>query len=161
MLKHAERTADIYNCAISMYTVGLQTSGLGRRRRPKGFSEAPGRLCLTWYPLSYGQSIIVMSACLWVESCCRMSSLHHRILPFDFLIQFLPVLLFQNQSRARPSDSTVQRGSRTGGCRVHKEPGLEVWEGHSHWNALTKLQCCHASFFKRMSLIGHTGKSSC
>lgn len=154
MLKHAARTADICNCAISMYAVvGLQTSGLGRRRRPKGFSEDPGRLCLTWSPLSYNQSIIVMSACLWVESWCRMTSLHHRILPCDFLIQFLPVLLFQNQSRARPSDSPVQRGSRTGGCWVHKEPGLEVWEGHSHWNAPTKLQCCHASFFKLMSLL--------
>lgn len=77
MLKHAARTADICNCAISMYAVvGLQTSGLGRRRRPKGFSEAPGRLCLTWYPLSYGQSIIVMSACLWVESWCLVTEFY-------------------------------------------------------------------------------------
>lgn len=152
MLKHAAGTAAVYNCAISMYAVvGLQTSGLGRRRRPKGFSEAPGQLCLGY---SYGQPIIVMSACLWVESWCRMTSLHHQNLPWDFLIQFLPALLFQNQSRARPPDSTVQRGSRTGGCWVHKEPGLEVWEGHSHWNAPTKLQCCHASFFfKLMSLL--------
>lgn len=144
-----------------MYAVvGLQTSGLGRRRRPKGFSEAPGRLCLSWYPLSYGQSIIAMSACLWVESWYRMTSLNHRILPCDFLIQFLPV--FQNQSGARPSDSAVQRGSRTGGCWVHKEPGLEVWEGHSHWNAPTKLQCCQASFFKtNVSVTGHTRKTTC
>lgn len=50
---HAGIAPEIYKCDLSVCTaVGLLTSGLGRRRRAEGFSEAPGQWCLHRYRLS-------------------------------------------------------------------------------------------------------------
>lgn len=59
---------------IPMYAVvGLQTSGLGSRRKPEDFSEAPGQSCLIWYRLACTQSILVMAGSLCYLSCCLIS----------------------------------------------------------------------------------------
>lgn len=37
----------------------------------------------------------------------------------------------QDQSRERPVNPALQRGSESGGCRVHQESGVEIGEGLS------------------------------
>lgn len=78
-----------------------------------------------------------------LSECCWRISIWHIIRSFMYRLLaeigmrvrgcFVNTGLFyflsQDQFRERPFNPAFQRGSWSGGCRVHQEPGLEVREG--------------------------------
>lgn len=156
---------------ISMYTVvGLQTSGLGSRRRPEDFSEAPGQSCLTWYELSCAQSILVMAACLSYVSCCLVSFLQNSILPCSFWAT-LSYLSLCCCARTSPERDPLILLSREDPELVDAEyTKNQAWKSEKvRHTEMPTHQAQMLAFFlflfflikTNISFIGHTGKTSC